>query len=263
MYRDLRPALRRFTRRLDELELSFTWAVVGGMVDDPSARDVSHLRGGFARDMQVFLGEAEEFTVDGRDLLDMVTGLKTKQSFATHTYSHLLFSDPEQVSKVIAEDLTRAVAVNTRLGLGASQLVFPRNHSGHLDIVAAAGITHARMPPIGSANPKLRPNRLFRAFESLMRPTSAVEEHSGPEGLVLHHATEFLNWGVSAGKAKRLIQWRRVGRAVDAAAHGMDVHFWLHPFNLAQRSGVDDAVDGFLLRVAELRNRGLINVGGF
>lgn len=263
VYRDLRPALRRFTRQLDELELSFTWAVVGGMVEEPSARDVSHLHGGFARDMEIFLAEAEEPTVDGRDLLDMVVGLKTRQSFGTHTYSHLLFSDPEQGPEVIAQDLARATAVNRRLGLDASRLVFPRNHAGHLDTVAAAGINHVRMPPLGSADPTARPSQLRRALESLTRPPSAVAEQSRPDGLILHHASEFLNWGVGAGKAKRLIKWHRVGRTVDAAARGMDVHFWLHPFNLAQKSGLDDAVNGFLHRVAGLRDRGLIEVGGF
>ena len=133
VYRDLRPALRRFTERLDELELSFTWAVVGGMVDEPGKRDVSHLRGVFARDMAEFLAQAEGTTVDGRDLLDIVTGLRTKQSFGTHTYSHLLLSDPDQGADVVAEDLARAVEVNRRIGLDASRIVFPRNHSGHLE----------------------------------------------------------------------------------------------------------------------------------
>lgn len=263
VYRDLRPALRRFARQLDQLELSLTWAVVGGMVDEPSARDVSHLRGGFANDMKVFLAEAEEPTIDGRDLLDIVLDIRTKQVFGTHTYSHLLFSDPEQLPEVIAADLARAVAVNRGLGLEASRLVFPRNHTGHFDQVAAASISHVRMPPIDSANPTARPGKLRRYIDAVIKPPSPVIEHSSPEGLTLHHATEFLNWGVGASAAKRHIHWRRVNKAVEAARRGSDIHFWLHPFNLAQKSGLNASLEDLLVQIAGMRDRDEIDVGGF
>jgi hypothetical protein len=263
VYRDLRPALRRFTRKLDDLELSFTWAVVGGMVDEPSARDVSHLRGAFAQDMNVFLAEAEELTVDGRDLLDMVFGLKTKQSFGTHTYSHLLFSDTEQGIEVIAKDLAQAAAVNQRLGLDANRLVFPRNHAGHLEIVAATGITHVRMPPFGSADPAARPGSLQRGLSLAFRPVSEVIEIANESGVVCHHASELLNWGASASVIKRSLIRRRRKRAMNEVMRGADIHFWIHPFDLVQTKGLENDVEAMLLHIASLRDRDLISTGGF
>jgi hypothetical protein len=262
VYRDLRPALKRFSQRLDELELSFTWAVVGGMVDEPSARDVSHLRGEFARDMAVFLSEAEETTVDGRDLLDIVTALRTKQSFGTHTYSHLLFSDPEQGVDVIAEDLSRAVAVNRRLGLDYSRLVFPRNHSGHLNTVAAAGITHARMPATNMPDPTARPNPFIRAISLATRPVALVVETKDGSGVVLHHASELLNWGSTGSSLKRALIRRRRRLALESAKRGGDIHFWIHPFDLVQTKGLGDDMQQFLFNLATLRERGVIDVGG-
>lgn len=263
VYRDLRPALRRFTRQLDDLELSFTWAVVGGMVDEPSARDVSHLRGGFAQDMKVFLAEAEEPTVDGRDLLDIVVGLKTRQSFGTHTYSHLLFSDTEQGPEVIAKDLAQAAAVNQRLGLDTSRLVFPRNHAGHLEIVAATGISHVRLPPFGSADPTARPGPLQRGLSLAVRPVSTVIEIVDDSGVVGHHASELLNWGASASVVKRALVRRRRKRAMNEAMRGGDIHFWIHPFDLVQTKGLDNDMAAMLSQIASLRDRGLIDVGGF
>lgn len=263
VYRDLRPALRRFIRQLDELELSFTWAVVGGMVDEPSARDVSHLRGRFARDMKAFLAEAEEPTVDGRDLLDMVVGLKTRQSFGTHTYSHLLSSDPQQGPEVIAQDLARAIAVNQRLGLDASRLVFPRNHVGHLDTVAAAGITHVRMPPFGSADPTARPGPFRRGLSLAVRPVPSAIEIVDASGVVCHHASELLNWGSSASVVKRSLIRRRRKRAMNEAMRGDDIHFWVHPFDLVQTKGLESDMAALLSQIASLRDRGLIDVGGF
>lgn len=263
VYRDLRPALRRFTRRLDELELSFTWAVVGGMIDDPATRDVSHLRGGFAHDVVTFLSEAEQSTIDGRDLLDMVTSLRTKQSFGTHTYSHLLFSDPEQGQEVIAEDLARSVAVNARQGLDTTRLVFPRNHSGYLETVAAAGITHARMPPTNTPDPTARPGPMRRAISLATRPIASVVEIRDASGIMFHHASELLNWGASASRLKRALVRRRKILAIENATHGKDIHFWIHPFDLVQTKGLGDDMQEFLLQVAALRDRGLIEVGGF
>ncbi|MCF7749060.1 hypothetical protein GLP43_16015 [Sulfitobacter sp. M39] len=263
VYRNLRPALRRFTQRLEELELSFTWAVVGGMIEDPHARDLSHLRGAFDRDMKTFLAEAEDFTVDGRDLLDMVTNLKTKQTFATHTYSHLLFSDPEQDINVVTEDLTRAIAVNTRLGLDASRLVFPRNHVGHIGILKDLGITHVRMPPANSKNPTARIGALKRGLALMARPVAVVTERVDETGIVCHHASELLNWGVSASVLKRKLIQRRRKLALEEAVRGGDIHFWVHPFDLVQTKGLEGDIFAMLTHIANLREQSVIDVGGF
>lgn len=263
VYRDLRPALKRFTDLMDELELSFSWSVVGAMIDDPARRDVSHLRGRFASDVRVFLAESEPTTVDGRDLLDVVLAMRTRQSFGTHTYSHLLFSDPEQGPEVFSEDLTRAVRTNAALGLDATRLVFPRNHAGHFKLVRAAGITHVRMTPKNMAEPTRRPGLARRALSAAVRPISPVVETHDPSGLVLHHASELLNWGAGSGTLKRVLIQSRVSRAIARAAAGADVHFWVHPFDLVQTEGLGDAFATLLSQIADHRERGLIRVSAF
>jgi hypothetical protein len=263
IYRNLRPALRRFTSRLDELEISATWAVVAGMVTPPESRDITHLRGQFANDMATFLAEADRETVDGRDLLEMVISMRCKQSFGTHTFSHLLFSDPEQGPEVVLQDLMRASEVSKSLGLDFSRIVFPRNHAGHFSTLQAVGITHARMPAINGHNPIARPGRIRRMLGAAIRPPSQVCEIKDTSGVILHHATEFLNWGAKAGNFKRMLHWRRVKQALAAAATGQDVHFWMHPFNLAEGTGLDHAVDKLLLEIGALRDAGKIDVMGF
>ncbi len=263
IYRDLRPALKHFTKQLDDLEFALTWAVVGAMIDDPEKRDFSHLRGQYARDIGEFLAEADEATIDGRDLLDTISGMRTPQLFGTHTYSHLLFSDPEQGVDVFAKDLARAKEANEAFGLDCTRLVFPRNHFGHFDIVRAAGITHVRMPPRNTPDPTNRPGRIRRAWSLYSRPVSPVWEEEDSSGLTLHYASEFLNWGVSGGSLKRYMHQHRISRALAHAANGADVHFWLHPFNLSQTPGLKDFMDDFLRQIAEYRDRGLISVTGF
>lgn len=263
IYRELRPAFRRFTKLLDELELSLTWAVVGGMIDEPSRRDVSHLCGRFSRDVKIFLTEAEDMTIDGRDLLDMVINMNTPQAFGTHTYSHLLFSDSEQSREVIVADLSRAISVNAGLGLNASRLVFPRNHAGHFEALGSLGITHVRMPPINGADPVQPPGILRRGVSLATRQITEVSEIVESSGVVLHHASELLNWGASSSFIKRNMTRMRRRRALSMAEQGADIHFWLHPFDLVQTKGLESDVSKMLFQISRLRDRGVIDIGGF
>ena len=111
VYRNLRAALKRFTRRADELEMSFCWAVVGAMIQNPKDRSFEHLPGKYASKIAGFLEDSEETTHDGRDLLDLVSSMRTNQMFGTHTYSHMAVSDSEQSSQTFGTDLQKAIQV--------------------------------------------------------------------------------------------------------------------------------------------------------
>ena len=96
-----------------------------------------------------------------------------------------------------------------------------------------------------------------------MRPFSPVAEFGDESGLLLHYATEFLNWGKQSGVAKRKLQRLRIERALRLASNGADVHFWLHPFNLVETPGLGDFVDQLLIRIAGFRDQNQLRVTGF
>ena len=262
VYRDLRGAMKRFTARADELELCFSWAVVGAMIQPPNERNFDHVQGKYAGRIAEFLQNAEELTHDGRDLLELVTGMRTRQCFGTHTYSHMAVSDSEQNCQVFQRDLEKAILVNQKLGIDADRLVFPRNHYGNFEAVRDTVITHARMPPLNMSKPG-RSRVWGRAAALVARPVSVVSEEVHSTGVVLHHASEFLNWGKNSRKSKRFLQRRRIETTLKKAISGADVHFWLHPFNLAETPGLSDYIDHFLIRLAEGRDRGQLEIKGF
>ena len=260
VYTRLRPALRRFVDQLDALEIPCTWACVGAMIDSPDARDLSYLKGSYATKMQAFLAEADGPTMDGRDLLDMVTGARVAQAFGTHSYSHMNFHDPDQDGAVARAEMAQAARANKAAGIACEALVFPRNHVAHLEAVAASGVRMVRMPPANAGGG----GRVKRALDAFLRPVSPVtEEVDADTGLVLHYASEFLNWGVGAGAVKQFATKRRHAAALKAAARGADVHFWLHPFNLAETAGLADHVSDILAQIATLRDQGRIEVKPF
>lgn len=258
VYDALRPALRRFVAQLDATGISCVWAVVGGMIDAPAERDVSHLKGQYRAKAEHFLSAAKPTTKDGRDLLEIVLGAGSPQLFGTHGYSHVLFTDPEQDEGVLAAELERARAANARHGLAATFLVFPENRSGAFGVVRRAGITVARMPAFGGQAGR---GAVRRAMQALRAPRAVVEVVD-ETGLRLHHGTELLNWGVDAGPAKTCLTRRRIERSLAMARSGTHVHFWLHPFNLAETRGLLPYVEDLLARLARWRDAGEIEIGG-
>lgn len=261
VYTRLRPAFDRFVSRIDELEFSFLWAVVGGMIDEPSKINLDHLQGTFSQDANRFLAEAKGPTKDGRDLMEHLMSMQTKQVFGSHTYSHLLASDPDQDDTVYANDLAQSVRVNEAWGVDAQKLVFPRNIVGYLQVLSDLGFSHIRMPPKNAtAGRRSLPKR---ALDYINRPVSPVAQEQHESGLTLHYASEFLNWGHQSPSFKKRLHARRVQAALKHAENGGDVHFWLHPFNLAETEGLGDVLDAFLLDLKRMEDRDKITVTGF
>lgn len=259
VYRDLRDVLGEVVARLDEREITLTWAVVGAMID-AGAVDLSHLSGAYRERAEQFLSHAEPMTRDGRDLLEIVQRTRQPQGFATHGYSHVSFQDPDQSAEVFSAEMARALAANRAAGLSARTLVFPRNEAGALDAVRRAGIEKIRLPPMGH-QPR---GKLGRALAAIFLPPAKVIEKSDGNGLVRHTGTAFLNWGKGANSLKRAVTRRHLSQALAmAAANEGDVHFWLHPFNLVETEGLYSYFLTFIDEIGTLRDRDRIDVAKF
>lgn len=262
VYRNLRPALRRFVSLLDDLEISCIWATVGAMIEDPSERDFSHLKGAYASKVADFVAQAEGETHLGLDLLETVMSARQKQYFGTHGYSHVLFTDSEQDETVFRVELERARRINASFGLDANFFVFPENRSNHLDVVSDAGIRIARMPAVSGPFPDRRRRAVRRMFDLAVRPVSSVSETVCSGGLRLHHASELVNWGTSAPRIKKALMMRRIERAIQCAKSGQHVHFWLHPFDLVATEGLEEFWVAKMNDIASARNGGSIMIKG-
>jgi len=242
VYEALRPRLKEFVALLGDLEIACTWATVGAMIDDPEHRDVSYLKGRFGREAQHFVETAQQQSFDGRDLLDIVQTCTTPQKFGTHTYSHLLLSDPEQDADVMRIDLEKACAANRRRGIAADVL---------------------RMPATHGPDPYAPAPRLKRFSRALFSKPSPVLDEVSDTGLNLHYASELLNWGVGPSQLKVAITKRRIRTSVEMARSGAAMHFWLHPFDLVEAPGLYDFVKETLSTIAAAREASELEIGVF
>lgn len=131
--------------------------------------------------------------------------------------------------------------------------IFPRNQVGHLDALAAAGITGYRLSAESSSL-----GRLASEFNPFTPPEPDLP-FASPQPIPAGH---FINWLSGARKLvpvelSRLRARRMLERA---AATGRVVHFWSHPENMASAPATLAVLEAILQEVARLRDAGRIIV---
>lgn len=263
VYENLRPAMRGFLDRLDDLEIRLTWATVGAMIENPATIDLSHLQGAYAAKASEFLSNSQPPTRDGRDLLDMLLKMRTHQAFASHSYSHVLFTDEEQSDSTYQSEILKSISCCDAYNLSCDSLVFPENKVNKLGLVSKTDILKVRMPAKNDNRLSHNTNKITRAYNAVARAPSPVAETSKDSNLQLHYASEFLNWGNNASMLKRAVTKRRIRKAIDSALAGNGIHFWFHPFNLAETQGFADYMDDFLIQIATLRDQDKLKISLF
>ncbi|THE62984.1 polysaccharide deacetylase [Salinadaptatus halalkaliphilus] len=219
----------------DEFDVPATWAVVGhlmlescdGIHDDYPAPD-----GWFARERNAWR-DREDLRF-GPNLVDAVLAADVDHEFASHSFSHVLFGQPETDRELAAAELERALEIATAWNQSVASFVFPRNDVGHRDILAEYGITAYRGISPYREGVRGFVDSTVRNRSLLVRPT--VDEF----GLVNVPASMFL-FGFE-GPARTVAEsvWadpmvRQARRGIDEATRRDGVfHLWFHPNNLTR-----------------------------
>ena len=229
-----RPGWHTLCRLFEEYDVPATWAVVGHLFhsrcdgrhsDHPAAPEW------FARERGEWAGRPD--LTCGPELVERVRRSSVDHEVASHSYSHVEFSNVDET--VAAAELERAVAIADEWGINVESFVFPRNEVGHLDLLADHGFRSYR-----GRRPTPR-----RSLVSKLRTTAAgsgrpplVTPEREDNGLVNVPASLFLY-----SFEGRPLQVTRpvvgdpvvelVRRGLDAAADDEGIlHLWLHPNNV-------------------------------
>lgn len=258
-------ALDRLLDRCDQLDVPFTFDVVGRLFDDErSSDDAPHPDGWF------------DTVPDDPGMLfyspEMVGGIQradVDHEICTHTYSHTICDDVSP--DVVAWDLQRAAEVHREVGEPAPvSLVPPRHFTPDRSVLRDAGIEIVRTVGYDPAPTKLHKlNRLL--FDPLPpKPPRLVD------GVVETYCAPFTTLTASslpAGAKDELAMFRPVPRAVrqrlherylrrsveKAAEQNSYTHLWCHLHDLAN----DDQwkpIHSFLGTLADMRDRGEVEV---
>jgi peptidoglycan/xylan/chitin deacetylase (PgdA/CDA1 family) len=275
LYPDIRGTIASVLRILEKYEVSSTWAVLGHLFLSECRRDrsgVAHSE--LVRPRQSWR-DGDWYAADpctdrkrdplwyGDDILDALQAARTPQEIGCHSFSHVLYGDPDLTREAVDADLDACVTLAARRGIALRSFVFPRNSEGHHDALRAHGFQayrgadptwHAGLPgPLG------RGAHLIDQLAALPPPVSQPTERlpglwNIPGSCLLMHRTGIRSLIPMASRIRKA----RSGLGRAEATGGL-FHLWTHPFNLASDPRfMIRALDTIVRDAVERRDRGSI-----
>ena len=225
---------------LEEYDVPATWAVVGHlMLEECDGVHATHPtpEGWFERERTSWSDRPDlRF---GPDLVRSVLDSPVDHEFASHSFSHVLFGDPNTTREIANAELERCVELATDWGQSIDSFVFPRNEMGHREVLADHGVRAYR-----SRSPN--PLGIRGVLESPVRNrTPLVEPTIDEYGLVDIPPSHFLFAFEGAMRTAAETLWEdpmvaMARRGIDEAVDADGVyHLWLHPNNLKDEQDDD------------------------
>jgi hypothetical protein len=184
------------------------------------------------------------------EAFDFVRGSGVHE-ISCHGFRHVPLGNCEVTGEEASYELRSATELAKRKGVDLKTFVFPRNHVGHLGLLADQGYIGFR----NAHNVVGRHGRLG----NLARELNVLEGSQDPEpssfGLVSIPGGYFLNWrhGLRRAipEAVTLMRWRSI--LDDAVANDRVALLYLHPHNLIDGPSTLKLFDGVLQIASKLR----------
>jgi peptidoglycan/xylan/chitin deacetylase (PgdA/CDA1 family) len=272
-YPDVRRVIAQILQLLERHEVPATWAVVGHLYLRECARDVrgrahpelASPRQRWRRGDWYEADPSTDLNRDplwyGPDLLDAIQSSRITHEIGCHSFSHLLYGDPDLTRGAVDADLDACIRLAAERGISLRSFVFPRNVEGHHEALLAHGfVAYRGRDPLWQAR---LPGALERAGHladqllGLPPPVSTPSEKlpglwNVPGSALLIHRDGPRR---AITMAARL---RKVRSGIErAATSGQTFHLWTHPFNLAgDPRYMLETLDRTLHLVVQARDRG-------
>jgi peptidoglycan/xylan/chitin deacetylase (PgdA/CDA1 family) len=276
-YPDVRGTIERMLDILDRYEVPATWAVVGHLLLESCARGPDgrphhdmprpsfdwYPHDWYDRDPCT-----ERVTAPlwyGRDIVQGIAGRGVGHEIGSHGFSHAPFIESMMPGAVARAELDACIAASAELGFRPTSLAFPRNHEGHLDVLAESGFTAFRgSDPTWHRDLHGAVGRAAHVLDQVAAippPVSTpIEERPGlwniPGSMLFLHRL---------GIRRRIPMVSRVTKARlglrRAVREDKIFHLWTHPFNLAHdRPAMLGGFEAIIRDAAQLRAAGRITI---
>ena len=72
--------------------------------------------------------------------VDLIQAAQVEQEIGSHSFSHVLYGDPDLSSEAVDADLDACIALASKRGIKLRTFVFPRNSEGHHDALRRHGL---------------------------------------------------------------------------------------------------------------------------
>ena len=189
------------------------------------------------------------------------------QDIGSHSFSHPIFGDSGCSRENADTDLARCVAAAAELGIPLRSFVFPRNQTGHVDLLKKHGFTCWR----GNEPVWYRRDRIPGPVRRIAHFAEVIVARSPPT--VLPVRDECGLWCIPASGSFLPISGvrrgipirqrvRRAMRGTEQAARNRGIsHFWFHPINLSDSPDrLLTAIQRIVEHAARLRDQGRLEI---
>ena len=258
-------ALDRLLDRCDELDVPFTFDVVGHLFHDgPPSDDPPHPDGWFDT-----VPDDPGMLFYSPDMVDGIQRADAGHEICTHTYSHTICG--EVSPDVVAWDLDRAAEVHREVGESAPVSLVPPRHStpprrvlrdAGIEIVRTVGYDPApsnlhKLNRLVFEPPPPKPPRLVDGVvETYCAPFTTLTASSLPSGA----KEELAVFRAIPRSVRQRLHERYLTRAVEKAAEQDSyTHLWCHLHDMANDAQWDP-IHSFLGTLADMRDRSEVEV---
>ncbi|HJP02791.1 MAG TPA: hypothetical protein QF764_13565 [Planctomycetota bacterium] len=250
----------------DVREIGMTWAIVGALVESDREAVRSRVAGSprlLSRVDQAWKVVPEHLLLVP-DLLEVVSRARHME-IASHSYTHIDFTDPEWTAADIECEFTAAAEGLREAGSPTTAFVFPKNHVRHTESARSAGFIRYRPSGrywYGRGESHLS-KVLMQCDVALNLPARAWSEGT-PSGVRGYNVPFFCPSRARGLRGMVPPAWltTKAIRTLDRAARGSaHVDLWFHPHDFAHRH--DEHLRAFtqvLDRVCRLRDAGALTI---
>ena len=81
----------------------------------------------------------------GRDLVESIKNTTTRHEIASHSFSHIDFSDYEATKEIVESEIVESDKILRKYDPALSTFIFPNNHPAYLDLIKNAGFNTYRI----------------------------------------------------------------------------------------------------------------------
>lgn len=259
-----RGIINSLLKLFEKHNIAATWAIVGHLFLDYCERENSVLHkkmlrsrksGCFRHPYTVIYRDPLYIRRDplyyGRDIVDRILSSPVKHEIASHSFSHIRFSECTQ--KVAEAEVKEAVRLANDLGITLKSFVFPENMIGHVNILKKYGFKVYRGKKIAFSNQNFAVRMVKVALAKIIAPPVEARWMDGiwelPASMLFYDPIFPFTLLIRA----------KLG-VIRAIREKKIFHVYLHPYNLLMDPSLLEKLNRLLAFVAKRRQRGEITV---